>query len=151
MSGRARHWRDGELVTNRKTDRRSPKRRPPERLHYLNDQCRRRFKSEWPVRLGFLLPKDLTPFVASGQHGPRVFVHRGFVHIMGGWSEDCFIAAEKFFADVARGRPAFRVLAAISADNDPRRFTRCLVVVNGAMVVTAADIEPRIYEVPSGA
>jgi hypothetical protein len=25
MSGRARHWRDGELITNRKTDRRSPR------------------------------------------------------------------------------------------------------------------------------
>lgn len=153
MSGRARHWRDGELITNRKTDRRSPKRSPPERLHFLNDQCRRRFQSKWArdVRLGFVLPKDLQALVSSGPHGGAVNVHRGFVQVMGGSADECFITAEHFFADVARGRPAFRVLAALTSSDHPGyRGTRCLVVVNGAMVVTTADIEPRIYEAPLG-
>jgi hypothetical protein len=154
MSGRARHWRDGELITNRKTDRRQTRRTPEERIHSLNDLCRRRFQSKWKcdVRLGFLLPRDLEPFVASGPHGHAVNVHRGFVQVQGGSAEECFITAEHFFADVARGRPAFEVLAAITSSDHPGfRGTRYLVVVNGAMVVTNAANKPRIYEVPSGA
>ena len=112
MSGRTLHLRDGELVTNRKTDRRQSPRRPLlVRLHEINERQARRNPSPWKfdVRLGFLLPKMLQPFVASGPHGNGVTVHRGFVQIRHGSTEECLLSAAEFFAVVARGRSAFVV------------------------------------------
>jgi hypothetical protein len=149
MSGRTLHQRDGKLITNRKTDRRqSPKRPLIERLYELNDAHARRFPSQWQrgVRMGFLLPKELKPFVADGNHGLGVNVFRGFVQITHGSSEECLISATEFFATIARQRPAFTVMAALVSIAEPRSCGRWLSVVNGAMVESSGIHEPRIYE-----
>jgi hypothetical protein len=151
MSGRTLHLRDGELITNRKTDRRQSPRRPLlVRLHEINERQARRNPSPWKfdVRLGFLLPKMLQPFVASGPHGNGVTVHRGFVQIRHGSTEECLLSAAEFFAVVARGRSAFVVMASIVSPTHPDRpgCGRWLSVVNGAMVVCSGQVEPRIYE-----
>lgn len=151
MSGRSLHLRDGKLITNRKTDRRQSRARPlPERLHDLNSRCRRRYPEVWvsDVRLGFLLPKELSAFVVSGRHGPGINIIRGFVQVTHGSAEECFMSAAMFFAGIARDRPAFTVLAVVSAGSAPHQpFYRNLSVVNGAMVVSSAKLDPRIYEV----
>jgi hypothetical protein len=52
VSGRARHWRDGKLITNRKTDRRQSKSVPPDQM------------PDWVLR--FLLPTNVAFSVAEG-------------------------------------------------------------------------------------
>jgi hypothetical protein len=97
------------------------------------------------VRIGFLLPREIAPFVRNGEHGARIYVLRGFAQIVHGSTVEAFREAEKFFRDVASGRPAFTVLAVITATDDPRSFYRNLTVVNGALVVSGAAIEPTVY------
>jgi hypothetical protein len=147
MSGRARHLRDGVLITNRKTDRRrSASRSLFDRLAELNDRATRRYPSGWKVRLGFILPKSIAPFVSGGDHGLNVHVLRGFVQVAHGSAEECFISAAEFFSAVARDRPAFSVLAVLSSIDHPNyRGARHLTVVNGATVMSSATIEPRVY------
>lgn len=133
----------------RKTDRTRSARTLLERLDGLNDRCARRFPSRWvpDVRLGFLLPRTLAPFVRSGPHGIGVRVLRGFVQISHGSATECYVSAAEFFAAVARGRPAFRVMSCVKALQHPDRcYGRWLVVVNGAMVVAGGVIEPQVYE-----
>ena len=150
MSGRTLHLRDGIWITNRKTRRRRAPTRPMlERLHDLNEKCRRRFPDRWvpDVRVGFLLPKTLDPFVASGPHGPGVNVHRGFAQIACGSTEQCFLRAREFLAAVAMDRPAFTTMAVISSTAQPGRYHgRHLTVVRGALVISSGVIEPRVYE-----
>lgn len=155
MSGRALHYRDGELITNRKTDRRQSPKRPIEvRVQEADVKLRRRFPSKWvhDVRLSFLLPKPLAPFVASGLHHHNIIVHRGFVQVMHGSSEECLVSAADFFAIVARDREAFTVLGVITSSMHPGRVAhRYLTVVNGAMVVSTGYREPVTYEGRHGA
>jgi hypothetical protein len=149
MSGRALHLRDGELITNRKTDRRqSAPRSPLERVHDLNEKYARQFPGQWPngVRIGFLLPKFIAPFVADGPAGLGVNVIKGFVQIMHGSAEECFVSAADFLAVVAKERPAFTTVASIRSIADPSRACgRWFSVVNGALVVGAGIHEPKIY------
>lgn len=147
MSGRARHLRDGILITNRKTDRRQSRRRSPlERLHDLNVRCARRFPNPWRVRLGFLLPRTIAPFVADGPHGIGINVYRGFVQISHGSAEECFVSASHFLAVIAKDRPAFIVPGSLmTIEQPPRTGARWLSVVNGALVVCSGMHEPRIY------
>lgn len=99
------------------------------------------------MRLGFFVPKALQPFVASGPHGHNVNVIHGFVQVMHGSAEECFVSAEHFFMEVARGKAAFTVVASIISSEFPgRHYGRFLSVVNGAMVVSGGFVEPRIYE-----
>lgn len=151
MSGRTLHLRDGELITNRKTDRRQSPRRPLlERLHDLNSRDVRPRPSDAPpeIRMAFLLPKMLQGFVASGPHGPGVAVlARGFVRITSYSSERCFDLARGFFVAVAADRPGFTVTASIIDAGDPARSCgRHLTVVRGAMVVSGGLVEPRVFE-----
>lgn len=148
MSGRARHWRDGELVTNRKTDRRQRKARPvQERLQETNSRCTKRFKSGWRIRLGFWLPNEYRGFVSDGPHGIGVDVWKGFVHVSNGSSDECFMSAANFLATIAKGRPSFSRLAILtSIEAQERPYFRNLTVVNGALVVSAPSLDPRVYE-----
>jgi predicted RNA-binding protein len=150
MSGRTRHLRDGELITNRKTDRRqSPPRPLLERLGDLNEKHRKRDPDRWvpDVRVGFLLPKSLEAFVASGKHGIGVNVTRGFVQITSESAEQCFQRAREFLAAVAKQRPAFTVMASVISDAHPeRRHGRHMTVVNGALVISGGLVVPRVYE-----
>ncbi len=150
MSGRTLQLRDGIWITNRKTDRRRAPVRPMlERLHELNERCRRRFPDSWvpDVRVGFLLPKTLDPFVSPGQHGPGINVHRGFAQIACGSTEQCFVRARDFLATVAKDRPAFTMVACISSSAQPGRYHgRHLTVVRGALVISSGVIEPRVFE-----
>ena len=148
MSGRSRvELADGRVVIGyRKTLRRRSAPRPLiERLHDLNEKCRKRFPQSWAVRLGFLLPRSLAPFVADGQHGIGVNAFRGFVQIAHGSFEECCISAAHFFEAVARQRPSFTVLASITSSTSPFRYGRFLTVVNGALVVSAGHIGPKVY------
>jgi len=149
MSGRALHQRDGEWITNRKTDRRqSPKRPLIERLDALNVQYAKRYPTRWcpEVRMGFLLPKLWAPFVSSGPHGFGVKVIRGFVQITNGSAEECFQSAINFCAVVGKGKPPEIILATIRSSTEPNKHHgRWLSVVNGAMVASSGHVEPRVY------
>ena len=150
MSGRTLHLRDGELITNRKTDRRQSAPRPLlVRLHEMNDRQARCSPStfERDVRVAFLLPKTLQGFVASGRHGIGVNVLKGFVQITSYSAEQCFEQAREFFATVAKERPGFTITASIISTAHPdQHYGRHLTVVRGAMVVSGGIIEPRVYE-----
>lgn len=149
MSGRTLHFRDGELITNRKTDRRqSPKRPLLERLHELNDKCARRYPSRWcpDVRVGFILPKMLQPFVASGPHG-AVNVHKGFVQVTEVSRQRCLDRLQEFFASVAKQREAMTITASVSSSTHPgQRFCCWIVVVRGAIVECGGHRQPAVYE-----
>ncbi len=149
MSGRTLHERDGVLITNRKTDRRqSPKRPLIERLHELNDRSSRRHPSRWvpDVRIGFMLPKLLSGFVAGGEHGP-VRVHRGFVQVTDVSRERCLTHLQSFFADVAKQRAAFTVTASCTSSAHPGEHYACwIVVVRGAIVECGGHREPQVFE-----
>lgn len=152
MSGRARvTLADGRSVVGfRKTLVRRRRLDPAERVKRAHERCTKRFQSKWvrDVRLGFLLPRVLQPFVASGPHGHNVNVLHGFVQIMHGSAEECFVSAEHFFADVARDREPFSVLACVTSKDAPgQHYWRNLCVVNGGMVVAAASVEPKIFTV----
>lgn len=145
MSGRTLHLRDGELITNRKTDRRNPRRDPREKLL----DVAKAGPDKFPIRLVFRLPKTLEGFVAAGMHGLNVqALSGGMIRIGAASSEQCFIAARAFFEAIARDRPAFTTSCIIiSADNPEQRYCRYLTVVRGDMVVSAGGlIEPKIYQ-----
>ncbi len=142
------------LITNRKTDRRQSRPKPLiERIVAIHDRITRKFPTPWSsdVRVGFFLPKFLWPFVASGPHGAGVEVLRGFVQLRDGSAEECFQSATHFFEVIAKDRPAFSVLAVITRVTpkpeltERRVYARYLSVVNGAMVVSSAMIDPKIY------
>jgi hypothetical protein len=147
MSGRSLHLREGKLITNRKTDRRqSPTQPLKERLHDLAltgtaDTGNR-------VRMVFVLPKALEPFVSRGAlDGGVEVLGRGFVRISN-WSADkCFGRAQTFFRDVAKDRPGFTLQAVIiNAERPDERYTRHLTVVRGALVISTGVHEPRVFE-----
>lgn len=151
MSGRTLHLREGELITNRKTDRRqSPPRPALDRLHNFNVKSLTRSPAKWvpEVRIAFLLPKSLRGFVASGQHGIGVkVIKRDFVQITSGSSEHCFKLAQDFFAVVAKHRPAFTITVSVmSAQHPDRTFGRHLTVVRGAVVISGGVVEPKVWE-----
>lgn len=152
MSGRSLHERDGVLITNRKTDRRQgAKRSAPERLHDLNLKVLRSNRSPGgapSAHMAFLLPRSLQGFVTTGQHGIGVNVlARGFVQITGHSAEQCFGLARDFFADVARGRPAFTAYASLMSSKQPdRTFGRHLTVVAGNLIVCAGYVTPQVFE-----
>lgn len=149
MSGRALHLRDGEWITNRKTDRRqAPKRPLIERLDTLNLKYAKRYPTRWcpEVRMGFLLPKLWAPFVASGSHGIGVNVIRGFVQITNGSAEECFQSAIEFCAVVGKGKPHEIIMTTIRSSAHPdKSYGRWLSVVNGAAVECSGHVKPRIY------
>lgn len=152
MSGRVHTvLADGRSVIGyRKTLARRPRLTPQERTLRHHDRCTKRFPSKWvsDVRLGFLLPKHPPLLIADGPHGHNINVLRGFVQIQHGSAEECFLSAEKFFFDVARGSAAFHVLACITSKALPgRHYWRELCVVNGGMVVASDKIEPKIFTV----
>lgn len=154
MSGRVRWQRDGETVVgHRKTDRRqAPKKPVLERLHDLNLKRIRAQRSPGgapTVHMAFLLPKSLQGFVRSGQHGIGVTVHaKGFVEVTSYSAEQCFALARDFFADVARDRPAFTMIASIiSSRAQDQTYGRHLTVVSGALVVCAGYVTPKVFEV----
>lgn len=146
MSGRSLHLRDGVLITNRKTDRRNPRRDPRIRLREL---ALGNSPDGFPIRVAFRLPKTLEGFVAPGQHGIGIQVLKGgFVRIGSHSAEQCFMSAGAFLATIARERPAFTancvIINAASAD---KTYSRYLTVVRGCMVVSAGgEIAPRVYD-----
>jgi hypothetical protein len=151
MSGRTLHWRDGELITNRKTERRQSPRRPTlARLHDLNVTSLKRSPPRWvpEVRIAFLLPKTLRGFVASGAHGIGVkVIKRDFVQVCSGSSEQCFKLAQEFLRVVAKDRPAFTMTASVMSSAHPdRTYGRHLTVVRGAVVVSGGVVEPKVWE-----
>ena len=142
MSGRviSGYREDGAPIRGyRKTDRRQRRTRPlSERIADLNARYARQNPTKWQpeVRVGFLLPRELAPFVSPGAHGIGVHVHRaGFVQIVHGSSCECFQSAREFFAKIAKDRPAFTIICSIRSTSIPdRAYCRYLTVVNGAMV-----------------
>jgi hypothetical protein len=153
LSGRviSGYREDGTAIVGyRKTNRRRRPARPLlERLYELNQRQARRHPTRWcpEVRVGFLLPKHLQGFIASGQHGFGVNVHRGFVQITHGSADQCFGQAREFFATVAKERPAFTVTASVISSSQPgRNYGRHLTIVRGALVVSAGYAEPKVYE-----
>lgn len=151
MSGRALHLREGELITNRKTDRRQSRARPPlERLIDLHQRQAHRTpptKFEPEVRLSFFLPKTLQGFVSSGDHDHGVHVFKGLVQITRGSATECFMQAQRFLCKIGADYPAFTMLGVVSTSREAGRFFgRHLVVVRGAMVACSGNIAPQVYE-----
>lgn len=149
MSGRTLHLRDGELITNRKTDRRQSKPRPLlERLDKLNVRYAKRHPTRWSpeVRMGFLLPKAWAPFVSSGSHGIGVMVFKGFVQITNGSAAECVQSAIEFCAVIGKGKKPETIMATFRSSCVPdRSYGKWLSVVNGALVVSGGISEPVIY------
>lgn len=154
MSGRVRWQRDGKTVIgHRKTDRRQTPARPiRDCLDDLNRKALAGSAVGAPqdVRMAFRLPQSLKGFVASGAHGVGVNVVTGdFVQIKGYSAEQCFSLARRFFADVAKDRPAFTTMASLMSNREPdRSYGRWLVVVQGALVACAGNTEPKVFEAP---
>lgn len=147
MSGRSLHWRDGKLITNRKTDRRQSAPRPiTERLADLNRKGIDKLDGA-RFRMAFMLPKTLQGFVATGKHGLCINVVRGFVQIESPSVEQCYLEARQFLGAIARERPAFTALAVLISTKAPEQaFARHLTVVRGALVVSNGKNEPKVFE-----
>lgn len=152
MSARVRWQRDGETVTGyRKTDRRNPRRSVLERVHAFNMGSIGRQPPQWcpEIRVCFLLPRWLQPFVRSGKHGLGInVIKRSFVQVTSGSSEQCFKLAQDFLTTVARDRPAFTTTASvISCQNPDRSYGRHLTWCPGpGMVVSGGIVEPQVFE-----
>jgi hypothetical protein len=147
MSGRTRHLRDGELITNRKTDRRqSPARPLKERLQEI--ALKGAGAAESRVRMAFVLPAALEGFISPGALDPGIEVlARGFVRITSWSAEKCFSRAQAFFRDVARDKAGFTLQAVIlNTQNPGEHYSRHLTVVRGAMVVSSGVHEPKVFE-----
>ena len=147
MSGRSLHERDGELITNRKTDRRQTPTRPlKERLQEI--ALKGASVEGTRVRMAFVLPKALEGFVAPGQlDGGIEVLARGFVRISSWSAEKCFARAQAFFSDVAKERSGFTLQAVILNTETPgERYSRHLTVVRGALVVSTGMHEPKVFE-----
>lgn len=87
MSGRARHWRDGELITNRKTDRRNPRTRPEDRPE---------------LRFTFVLPGAIAFATRAGEYGPALTVDPdGLVTVKGRDREFVLRHAAEFLRSIA--------------------------------------------------
>jgi hypothetical protein len=147
MSGRSRHWRDGVLITNRKTDRRqSPPRPLEQRLADLNRKGIDKLAGG-QVRMAFMLPRTLQGFVGTGKHGFCINVVRGLVQIESPSIEQCYLEARRFLAEIAAQRPAFTALAIVTSTKAPEQaFARHLTVVGGALIVSNGKNEPKVFE-----
>lgn len=101
MGGRARHLRDGALITNRKTDRRQSARAPVA-------------APGW--RLFFPLPAGLRFSVADGAHG-NVSIEHGCGTIVGTTQGWLFDQLAKFLMAVARDIRQVHIDAHLSRDD----------------------------------
>lgn len=96
--------------------------------------------------MGFQLPKSWRPFVSDGPHGVGIRVFKGFVQINGGSAPECFQSAVEFCAVIGKGRPPEIFMAVLRSVSHPDRcFGRWVSVVNGALVETSGQVEPRVY------
>jgi hypothetical protein len=86
MSGRTRHWRDGELITNRKTDRRNP---------------RTRHEDQPELRFIFTLPRVLMSFVSTGEHNSVTVEADGRCTVHGKDREWVLKKAAEFLREIA--------------------------------------------------
>lgn len=148
MSGRVRvTLADGrQVVGYRKTLIQRRRRTPSERATVLHNRVSRRFKTDWPVRVGFQLPKDIAAFVSDGPHGGRIFVLRGYVQVAHASTIEAMREAERFLREVAHGKPSFDTIAVITSRDEPRPFFRELVMVNEpSLVECSASLKPRVY------
>lgn len=149
MSGRVR-WRrqDGTAVTGyRKTERRqSPARPLKDRLEEIARQGQGDHGTR--VRVAFILPKALEGLMVPGKMADGVeIIGRGFVRISSWSTEQCWQRAQRFFADVAKGRHGFTLTAVvISTERPDERYTRHLTVVREALVVCGGYVEPIVFE-----
>jgi len=144
---------DGRRVTGfRKTLRRqSPKRPLLDRLHEINERQARRAPSGWEVRVGFLLPRTLCGFVASGPHGSGVTVTKDFVQVSHSSADECFQRACDFLGIIARDRAAFTVTASIISLSRPgEHYGRHLTVSRGTLYVSSGVVPPKVYEPREG-
>lgn len=147
MSGRARHWRDGELITNRKTDRRQSVNRPP---HEMPD---------WV--LTFRLPGDFAFSVTAG--APTgvigVIVKPGaIVEARGKQWEWVYRQAAAYLGTIARGRDLV-VTATVTRDAAPAaapsapaspaiKGTQAIIAVSRPSIVFPRALkEPLIFPV----
>lgn len=134
MSGRAKHWRDGELVTNRKTDRRQAKRLPPDQM------------PDW--RLTFLMPASIAFSVSPGPTGVlgvTVLLPGPMVEARGKNRDWVLQQASTYLGQVAGG-VEIKTEATLERGDDPpatedapahgkAKYTREMVYVPGASVV----------------
>jgi hypothetical protein len=154
MSGRVRTvLSDGRQVRGYRKTLRRTRPRPVTVNRESNPPLEFRFQPaspEYPVRLTFLLP--LTILVATGPHGfNTVVLPQNLVQIRGRETDHCFALARCFFAAVASEHAGFTCRASITHDaDDAKLYGRHLTVVQGAMVVSAGLIEPRVYDAAQG-
>jgi hypothetical protein len=130
MSGRTRHWRNGELITNRKTDRRNP---------------RRASAAASPAeakRLIFPLPPSLSCFVSPGPTGVTGVTvqpdHR--VEVKGLERSWLFRQARAFLASISKGHGEVSVIATLEM---PARSHHRVIFTIGDPVVAKPLIFPR--------
>ena len=144
MSGRVRHWRDGELITNRKTDRRQSDRTPP---HEMPD---------WVLR--FLLPGDVAFAVSPGPTpiiGVAITVPGPFAEARGKNQEWVLGQAAKFIGAVAGDRELRIQDAKLTRDAYPRpnaeapwypnqKRTLCLIYAPRPSVIIPRALDPAL-------
>lgn len=149
MSGRVSvTLADGRKVAGyRKTLRVNRRRSLIERTHALNDRAAKKLKSEWRVRVGFLIPNDI--LVSDGNHGVGVEVLVGgrFCQISGASADECFAKARNFFRTVGHNHPVRTILASIiSLDWPDKHYGRFLTIVSIPSLIASGGPEPRVYQ-----
>lgn len=141
MSGRARHWRDGKLITNRKTDRRQSERTKPEDM------------PEYVVR--FMLPADIGFAIAEGPTGVigvSVTTPGPTVEVRGKDLDWVLRQAAEYLGKVANDRE-FTIPGRITRDAYPGpteegplrpaiRVSCQLIYVPGASIVVPRRLDP---------
>lgn len=133
MSGRVRHWRDGELITNRKTDRRQSKSVP---AHLMPDY---RLTFMLPAAQGFAVAPGKTPIAGV------TVLDGGMVEARGKNRDWVLKQAGEFIGSVANGQDMIISVTLTRDDNPPLtsgapakggyRMTREMVYVPSASVV----------------
>lgn len=135
MSGRSLHLRDGELITNRKTDRRQSPRTPPHRM------------PDWVLR--YMVPITALLSVRdgpAGMIGVKITMPGPYVEVIGKDQEWVLQRGSEYLASIAGGleqrveakltREAYPRAAAPDAPWHPNeRRSLCLIYVPGPSVV----------------
>lgn len=144
MSGRTLHVRDGQLITNRKTDRRQSARTNPENI------------PDWVLR--FLLPTALAFSVREGQTGVvgvRVTLPGPYVEARGRSQDWVLQQAADYLGKIAGGLEVRIEQAVLTRDAYPGpteggawrpnvKRTLCMFYVPGPSVVIPRAMDPAI-------
>jgi hypothetical protein len=143
MSGRARHLRDGEWITNRKTDRRNPRTKPEDRPE---------------LRFTFILPSVLAFSTAAGDYGFATVDPDAMVTVRGKDREFVLRKAGEFLRSIADGHTLEPISAKLFCPSYPAPtlgaparpgYTdsyQIVVTASPAVTITCGGLEPMVIQ-----